>query len=441
MADIKKDLIKSYVELKTRLNNPDFKISRDYFIKETSHRHREIYDNFGNYGVFREMAEDKYHQSLTSTQRALLSENSKKYDATATKNDCIDDLRGLQKEFWGKDISRNFYRSNGSYSDATWGQYFGNFLEFKRQAKLQLTRQQHKLERDIAKHASIDHYREYFNTNVIPYYNKYKKPDRPFHIKTILAMSDLHDKECCEFSLSVFIETCRIKQPDVIVLNGDIYDLLEFGKYNIDPRHYDIVGRFNFVKERVYAPLRKVCPDAQIDLIAGNHEMRLLKLMADATPNIRILLSDVMDIGFAEIFGLDEFQINWASKFDLGAYSNSDIKKEVKKNYVIYYNSFAFTHIPDQRVKSMSGSNGHHHCGKIDSYSYVDDMTCLIKQHTWSQTPGMHVPDAEYLGNTSGWNTGFLEVVINFKKHEVIQKIHFTHDEWTIIDGVIYERS
>lgn len=441
MSDLKKQIISAYIQIKKQSNDPYFVITRDFFISQSEFSRRKVADAFGSFTAFKDEAEKEYLAQLSPTQRALLSENNKKYDSEATKDDLIGDLRRVQEDNWGKHITRNFYREHGKYSDSCWSQHFGTFQEFRRQSGLELTRHQHRLERNIAKHASIDHYREFFNTKVLPYYNKYQKPERKHHIKTIMAMSDLHDKECDQFSLSVFIETCRIKQPDVIVLNGDIYDLLEFGKYKVDPRHYDIKGRFNFVKERVYRPLRDACPNAQIDLIAGNHEMRLLKLMADATPNIRILLSDVLDIGFSEIFGLDEFQINWASKFDMGAYSVSDIKNEIKKNYRIYYNCFAFTHLPDSRLKNMSGSNGHHHQGIIQSYNYVDRLSHEVSKFTWSQTPAMHVPDAEYLTNVPGWNTGFLEVVINTLTFEAIQKIHFTMDDWTVIDGVLYERS
>jgi hypothetical protein len=188
-------------------------------------------------------------------------------------------------------------------------------------------------------------------------------------------------------------------------------------------------------------PMRAACPDAQIDFIAGNHEMRLLKLLADKTPHVRVLLSDVMDIGFAEIFGLDEFQINWASKFDLSAYSKSDINNEIKKNYRIYYSCFAFSHKPDLRLRdSISGSNGHHHQASIRSKNAVDPHTGKTKRLTWSQTPAMHVADAEYLENVPGWNTGFLEVTVNLKLGQANQKIHMTNDKWAEINGVYYER-
>tara|TARA_Y100000310_G_scaffold243676_1_gene248219 strand:- start:4682 stop:6019 length:1338 start_codon:yes stop_codon:yes gene_type:complete len=436
--DSRKSIIKAYVKAK---RGPDHIIKRDEFLKLTKVSNRQIYKHFESWKELQAIGDDEYFGKLTTSQKALLSEQSKKYDPNASKEDCIADLRKIQEDNWGKHITRNFYRHSGAFSDSTWGQYFGTFQEFRRQAGLELTRHQHTVERAIAKASSIDHYREYFETEVLPYYNKHKKNSHHnHHIKTIMAMSDLHDKECCEFSLEVFIKECEIKQPDVIVLNGDIYDLLEFGKYKTDPRHWDIVGRFKFVREKVYRRLRKACPNSQIDLIAGNHEMRLLKLLADQTPNVRILLSDVMGIGFKDVFGLDKFEINWASKFDLGAYTKQDIKNEQKKNYRIYFDSFVFAHIPDKRLRSLSGSNGHHHQGLIDSYSFVDPVTHMTHQRTWSQTPAMHSRDAEYLTNVSGWNTGFLEVLININTGETIQKIHFTHDDWTVIDGRCYSR-
>jgi len=433
------DFIQLYVAMRKDSRDPKFKIFRNDFLSAAKIKRHEFEKQYKSWTNFKREADEAFLSQLSSKQRALLSEHSKTFDPNATKDKCIEDLRLVQKENWGTHITRNFYRTNGKYSDSTWNRHFGTFQEFRRQAGLELNRHQAAVERSIAKSASIDHYKEFFKTNVLPYYNKYEMPDRPYHIKKIMVASDLHDKEVCEFTLSIFIEQCNIKQPDVIILNGDVFDLIEFGKYNVDLRHIDIKGRFDFVKERVFAPLRAVCPTAQIDLIAGNHEMRLLKLLADATPNVRVLLSDVLGIGFAEIFGLEEFKINWASKFDLGAYSKSDMKNEIKKNYRIYYNSFVASHIPDKRLESISGTNGHHHTGQLCSYAYVDPLTHLSKRLTWSQTPGMHVPDAEYLGNLPAWNTGFLEVTINATTCEAIQKIHYTHDSWTEIDGHLYE--
>lgn len=436
-----KELLRLYVDIKESLNDPQSKVSRSGFNAVTEKNFQsKILKHFKSWGRFQEEAEIEFSKSLSPNQRSLLSENSKKFDPDASKDEMIDDLRKLQEDHWGKTITRMFYREHGSFSDSTWSYYFGSFQEFKRQAGLELLRTQHRFEVQQAKAVSVDHYRQFFKKEVMPYYRKHEKQERPFHIKTILAMSDLHDRECCEFSLSVFIAECRIKQPDIIVLNGDIYDLLEFGRYVVDPRAYDIKGRFDFVRERVFAPIRAACPDSQIDLICGNHEVRLLKLLADATPNVKILLSDVLDLKFKDIFGLDEFEINWVSKFDLGAFSKKDISNEAKKNYQIYFNSFVFTHLPDKRLKAMSGSHGHHHLGQVNDFVFVDPITQMSHVHSWSQTPAMHTTDASYLDNLCGWSTGFLEVIINVKTRRVFQKIHATDPNWTVVDGRYYER-
>lgn len=374
--------------------------------------------------------------SLSQAQRALLSEQSKKYDPNATKEDCIEDLRSLYKAAYPKDITRNYYREFGRYSDATWNQFFGTFLEFRRQAGLQLNRYQHGLEKSIAKQASVDHYRDYFRAEVMPFYRKYEKENTPNHIKTIKIASDIHDEECDEFALSVFISECERTQPDVIVLNGDIFDCYEFSRYTQDPRQMKLAERFKFVHDRVFRPLRKKCPNSQIDFIVGNHELRILKILADATPNIKVLLSDVVGLKFSDFFGIDEFQINFVSKLDLGVFSKVDIREQLKANYQVYYGCYAVCHEPDNRImQSMSGTNGHHHSAQMSSGANLNFGTT-----TWVQTPCLHVKDAEYLKNLSGWNMGFLDVTINLKNNQVIQNIIQVHETWAKIDGVFYER-
>lgn len=366
----------------------------------------------------------------------LLSEKSEKLNINATAEDCIMDLRLLQEENPDKEISRNFYRIMGSYSDSTYSKFFGTFTEFKRQAELRLTRHQHKLEIDIAKHASFDHYVKFFETEVMPYHNKYEKKFKPGHIKTLMICSDLHDLEIDKFTWLVFVDQARRVQPDIIIFNGDIFDLYEFSKYGQDPREIKIKERFDFVRNFIFKQIREVCPNAQIDFIMGNHEFRLLRHIADRSPNLRVLLSDVMDIGFAEIFGLDEFQINWISKIDFKAYTKADINKELKKNFKIYFDCYVVSHEPDQGLKGLSGTNGHHHT--VAMQSNFDLMRGPV---TWVQTPGMHQIHAEYIGGAVKWNLGFLFAYINTDLKQVVQYPVSTHEDWAFINGVYYKRT
>lgn len=365
----------------------------------------------------------------------LLSERKDKM-TNGTEEDCIMDLRLLQDEYPDKFITRNFYRHNGSYTDSNYTKYFGTFKEFRRQAGLELPRAAHKLEQQIASHASRDHYQIFFDAEVAPYNNKFEKKYKPGHIKTIMTGSDLHDLEINKFCFSVFVDQARRIQPDIIILNGDIFDLYEFSKYSIDPRKVKIKERFDFVKNFIFKQLREVCPNAQIDFIIGNHEYRLMKLLADKTPYLQVLLSEVLDLSLSKIFGLDEFEINLIAKVDLTASNKEEINKELKQNYKIYFDCFVACHIPIGSLMNLAGTNGHHHKAELRSHFDI-----LRGSHTWMQTPGMHGLSADYIDGPVDWNLGFGLTYINTELKEVIQYPIVVYPNWAFVNGVYYKRS
>lgn len=374
-------------------------------------------------------------RKLTFAERALLSEKDKKYDPKATADDCVEDLRKIQEKFPLKHITRNFYRANGKYSDSTWNQFFGSFQEFRRQARLELSRNQHALERQIAKHASVDVYRKFYNEEILPYHQKFSRTkEQKGRFKTILVGSDLHDIEIDPFVLDVFIDTAERVQPDVIVFNGDLFDNYEFSRYTQDPRQMDIVKRFNFVKDKIFTPIRKKCPKAQIDLIAGNHEARLMKLLADKTPAMRVLLSDVMGLTLSQVFGLDEFEINLVSKFDLAAWSPNDINEEVKNNYQVYYNSFVCCHYKDLRF-GLSGTSGHTHHPEQVTFRNIP-MGNLI----WTTTGCMAHIDAEYTEGFTQWQNSFLLAMVDIEKRFVSHNHITIPGDHVVIEGKLYTR-
>jgi hypothetical protein len=429
-------LVKEYCRIKKKLNKLTETVKQTEFHENSKFKQKHYNSIKMNFSELQGLGESHFYKNLPERQKALLTEADKIFDPSATKDDVIKDLREVQKLHPFKFISRTTYRALGRYSDSTWNRYFGTFHEFKRQAGLELTRHQHAAERGIAKHAAFEHYNEYFIKNVMPYYDKYKKKIKHEGIKTMMVLSDLHDIECDEFTLEVFIDTCKRKQPDIIVLNGDIFDLYEFSRFSHDPRHIKLKERFDFIHKRLFKALRDACPNAQIDFIMGNHEFRLVRLLADQSPHLRVLLSDVVGLSFSKIFGLDKYQINWVSKVDLGAFSKADIDNEMKKNYRIYFDCFAVTHEPDAvLMRSMSGTNGHHHKGM-----YTTSVNANRGVISWTQTPAGHVDDAEYLSGHKIWNTGFLEVTINVEAKQALQVIHQTYKTWAMVDGMLYEK-
>lgn len=381
------------------------------------------------------MSKKKVLPKLTHHELAVMSERTKKFDTDATPEKCVDDLRALQGANPFKVISRNFYRVNGKYSDATWSQFFGTFHEFRRQAGLELSRGQHSLERKIAKHASLDLYREFYQKEVLPYHEKFavKEKDKG-RFKTILVGSDFHDIDADPFCLSVFIDTAERIQPDVIVLNGDVFDLYEASRFSIDLRQIKILERFNFVKTHIFGALRRACPNAQIDLIAGNHEWRLMTLLSEKTPAMKVILSDVMGLSLSHVFGLDEFQINLVCKVDLAAWSQSDISGELKQNYKVYYNSFVASHFKDLSF-GLSGTSGHTHRPEVETFANIP-----MGKLSWTTTGCIAKTEAEYVVGMDKWTNSFMLAHVDVQ-NKVVSSEHFMiPGDHVIVHGKRYVR-
>lgn len=372
---------------------------------------------------------------LSDSQRAILSESLKKYDSRASAEDCIEDLRDLQERFPLVHITRNFYRINGKYSDSTWNGFFGTFLEFRRQSGLELSRGQHTLERQIAKHASVDLYRNFYKEQVLPYHQKYaiREKDKS-RFKTVLVGSDFHDIECDPFVLSCFIDTAKRLQPDVIVLNGDVLDLYEFSFFSQDPRQFKIKERFDFVKKRIFKPLRELCPRSQISFVMGNHEVRLLKILAEKTPAIKVVLADVMGLTLADIFGLDEFEIDLVAKLDLSVFTPKDLKQCLKENFKVFYDCFVCSHFKDWDF-GMSGSSGHTHRPEVETTANLPRGKI-----SWVTTGCIADTRVEYVYGMDKWTNSFLIAHIDADKKIVSPEHIIIPGDHAVIQGKRYTR-
>ena len=348
----------------------------------------------------------------------------------ATKDEMLKDLKDVAEI--APSISRNFYRKNGKFKEAQWEEYFGTFQEFRRQAGLELSRNQHQIELHIAKHASLDVYREFQAREVTPWVGKYEKPRDGDRIKTMLIAADFHDTDVDPFCLAVFLDTAKRIQPDIIVLNGDVFDMPEFSRFDKDPRLMDIKGRMNFVKESIFRPLREACPNAQMDMCIGNHSVRLLKHLADKTPMMKVLLN-VCEITLSELLGLDEFQITLRSKWDLAAWKPGDLREQARKNYHIYYDCFVCNHVGNEGF-GMSGTSGHIH--RPEMKTSADARGPLI----WTITGGMCRTNAEYTTTMEKWHNSFLIVHVDTEKKQVVPEHIIFTDHMTCVGGEYYFR-
>ena len=365
---------------------------------------------------------------MKDKNKVPFSEDEQKQHHEWDQEMCIAEIQRLARQNPEKAMSRNFFRNESQISESTWTRYFGTFTEFKRQADIIPSRQAHKLEKDIAKHASVEHYKE-FNKERNDWGSKYIRTNKT-RFQTIITISDLHDIEVDPFYMEVVVDTIKRIKPDIICIVGDLFDLPEFSRFDVDPRTWDVVGRIE-AAHKILSRIRNASPESQITLVEGNHEYRLVRHLADASPAMLTVLSDLHGFNVSKLLGLDKFEVNYIAKADLGAYRVTDIKKEVAKSYAVFFDCFLAHHHPEGSKFGMAGVNGHHHSAH---------MQCLYNEmfgsYNWFQLPGGHKKDASYC-NGQKWQNGFaINHIDTHKKFVNIEPVIIT--DFACVGGKYY---
>lgn len=330
----------------------------------------------------------------------------------------------------GRYFSRRYFRENSGMTDWTWNKHFGTWDEFKRQAGVDPSRGYQKLERNIAKHASADIYRQ-MNVDRAAYVGKYERPNGKRY-QTILGANDIHDVDADPFYVRCLLDTNRRLLPDIVCLNGDIFDLPEFSRFDQDPREWDVVGRIQWV-HNFLGQIREANPDCEIRFVEGNHEYRLLRHLAEATPALRTILSDLHGMTVPQLLGLDKYEVNYIAKADLAAWRETDIKSELKSNWTVMFESVLACHYPEAKKMGMPGWNGHHHKHLVDTL-----YSPIYGQYEWHQFGAGHVRAASYCDGEK-WSNGFgIWHVDTETKRSVCEYIDIK--DIAVIGGQYYQR-
>ena len=360
-----------------------------------------------------------------------LSEDETKI-RVATRDQCIQLLKDLAEADPEQIISRNYFRNNSPLTESAWSKHFGTFEEFKRQSGIKLTRHGRKMEMDIARHASIENYKA-MNDEKMDWNESYLKPHGDRY-QTVMVCSDVHDVECDPFWRYTWMETLKRVQPHKIVLNGDMFDLPEFGKYGVDPREWDVVGRIKWV-HTFLEEIREICCDAEIIFVEGNHEYRLLRHLAEATPAMQAVLSDLHGFTVPKLLGLDKYEINYVAPADLAVFTNHDQKAQVKRNWTTLYDCLLAHHFPQGRNLRMPGWNGHHH-----KHIVWSEFSADYGSFEWHQLGGGHKREASYC-NGEVWNNGFL--IVHVDTHDKRSQFEYidTSSDHVVIGGKWYVRN
>jgi predicted phosphodiesterase len=261
---------------------------------------------------------------------------------------------------------------------------------------------------------------------------RYISPDTA-RFQTALVGSDIHDKLCDPFYRRLFIDTAKRVQPQKIVLNGDIFDLTEFGKYTQDPRQYAPIERIKWV-HAFLSDLREACPNAEIDFVEGNHEFRLLRHLTEATPALMTVLSDLHGMTVPQLLGLTKYEVNYIARMDLAAFNEADIRKELQKNYILLWDCLLFHHFPEGRNMGYPGANGHHH-----KHIVWNGYSPTFGPYEWHQLGAGHIRQASYCAGEK-WSNGFLLCHVDtHTKRSQMEYIDCSHAH-AFIGGRFYER-
>lgn len=366
-----------------------------------------------------------------------MSEEVRRYQEFWTADDCIFHLRQVAdrlSKIAGHRVhmTRNLFRNESSISDSTWNRFFGSFSEFRRQADLELSRHAHGIERAIGKHASKDEMQRVTDMKR-SYAGKYERPDNGSRFKTILVGTDFHGTKCDPFVRRMFEEANRRIQPDVINMNGDFFDLADFSKYTSDPREFDVMGEIRWNHD-LLGTLREDNPDAQIDFIEGNHEYRLFRHLGEQTPALKVLLCDLHGMDIPKLLGLDRFEVNFTGTASLKAFTEADVKKELSRNFKIYWDCLLSCHYPERRKLRIPGWGGHHHKHEVWPFFNPFFGACEFHQMGGGQRRRADFMDGEI------WQNGIMIVHCDTQtRHSVFEYVPI--QDHCVLGGEYYFRA
>lgn len=350
---------------------------------------------------------------------------------SAPAADLVAALRAMVEADPDRIISRNFFRVNSRYAESAWNRHFGTFAEFKRQAGIVLSRHAHQLEKQIAKHASVDKLRT-LHVERQGWEGKYLRPQSG-RFQTVAVISDTHGLSCDPFVRSVFMDTVTRMQPSKIVLNGDMLDCPAFSKHDKDPRSFDVITEIRWLHQFL-RDLRAAAPNAEIIYNSGNHEDRLLRHLAEETPALMVLLSDLHGFTVPKLLGLCEFEINYVARGDLSAWNIRDQREQLRKNYVTLWDALLFGHFPEMQRMGLPGGHGHHHKHMAATY-----YSPLYGPYQWLQLGCGHRREASYTAGEK-WGQGFAVWHVDTQTKRS-QPCYFdlSHDT-AMVDGKWHER-
>lgn len=354
-------------------------------------------------------------------------------------------FESVANPYRGYAASRQRYRKLGHYPEIMVEDFFGNHEEFQRAAGLRDSRETTKVRNKAARLHTHQQIAEYAQKHVLAHtglYDRTRKLANKEHVDVVIG-SDFHSWFVDPFAMDVFIDTIEMVKPDIVVLNGDVFDFPQISRHRQMPGHFhlNLHEERRFGQEQILRRVRNAAPDATIYFLIGNHEYRLVTYLADAAPR----LAGLPELEFDTFLGIREFELNLVCQSSFLAPTANARKLDKRDNWLKLFDCYVATHgtscakfaadVEMNGAFRMSGTSGHTHRPQI-----ITSNSLGTGAISWMSTPMMagFAVGRDYVSTPSSWNMGFGVVSINPKQRLVSQQLVIVHENWASFGGRVW---
>lgn len=155
-------------------------------------------------------------------------------------------------------------------------------------------------------------------------------------MKTAAVLGDLHSPYHDRKAVALVLKFCKIIEPDIVVIDGDLTDFYLLSHFDKDPRDaYTLNSELRFAYD-ILKEFRKVCK--QLDYIEGNHENRFNRYLISKAEELVGLTTangkaDILSLQY--LLELEDLGVNFIPMIGKEAY------KRYNDLYIGHYNRVA----------------------------------------------------------------------------------------------------
>lgn len=204
-----------------------------------------------------------------------------------------------------------------------------------------------------------------------------------------VQLSDIHFPYQDDKAIKAVIKFIKDKQPEYIILNGDIVDMYDCSSFDKNPDRMNTFQQELNLAYSLFKELRKVAPNAKIIYIEGNHEYRVRRYLMKHPELFSLDALKLPNLLQTEKYGIDYIE----KSFQLGSlkFTHGSIVRKFS----------SYTAHAELDKNDCSGCSGHTHrlgvCYKQTPQRYLAwfESGCLCDIHP------------EYVDDPD-WQQGFL---------------------------------